>query len=67
MNCKIGDRVADRFKQPRAGDESNRGTITRICTRTKMMSVDMDTGLQKTKTMPFGQFDAMFDVIGDYE
>ena len=65
MICKVGDRVADKFKQPKAGDESNRGTVARICTRTKLVSVDMDTGLQKTKTMPFGQFDALFDVLDE--
>ena len=63
MNCKVGDRVADKFKKPRVGDESNRGTVTRVDKHTKIVAIKMDTGFPQVTEIPFGQFDAIFDVL----
>lgn len=56
-----GDRVMNKYKIPRPGDESNLGTIKKI--NSTEVTVEMDTfdiHDQKFRTMPRHQFDVLF-------
>ena len=49
MEFTKGDRVRDKFKRPRPGDDSTEGTVTEV-TATHVC-VTWDTGIDRTRTL----------------
>lgn len=60
---KKGDRVRDKFKLPRPGDESTTGTILK--TTTIKVTIEMDSGSvhEKIRIISRKQFEALYEIL----
>ena len=60
---KAGDRVRDKFKSPRPGDDSAFGVVVKVGRDT--VTIQMDTGLpaERARIIPKKQFDVIFVIV----
>lgn len=58
---QVGDRVRDKFKTPKPGDDSSCGQIIEVDAEMKLVRIQMDTGFPPVRLVTFDQFDMLFE------